>query len=207
MIASCEFSGWLVRIDLPTMRVTGELKVGGMPVDVRSSPDGTVMYVANQGRGGVSVIDPVTMTETGFITTGARRPRSVPEPRRHEVVRDQPSGGFDLRDRLRDPYRRRDLAHRRDSRHGWRLRRRNPLLGHRPLQRRRLRRRHRHRHAGHSASRSARARTAWPFSRSPADSVWAIPATTGSAAPFVSPNASGRTGEAEASARSSRPVR
>ena len=70
MIASCEFSGWVVRIDLPTMTVTGQLKVGGMPVDVRSSPDGTVMYVANQGRNGVSIVDPVTMTETGFIPTG-----------------------------------------------------------------------------------------------------------------------------------------
>ena len=70
MIASCEFSGWLVRIDLATMTVTGELKVGGMPVDVRSSPDGTVMYVANQGRNGVSVVDPATMTEVGFIPTG-----------------------------------------------------------------------------------------------------------------------------------------
>ena len=70
MIASCEFSGWLVRIDLTTMTVTGELKVGGMPVDVRSSPDGSVMYVANQGRGGVSVIDPVSMREVGFIATG-----------------------------------------------------------------------------------------------------------------------------------------
>ncbi|MGZ6963987.1 MAG: YVTN family beta-propeller repeat protein [Acidimicrobiia bacterium] len=71
MIASCEFSGWLVRIDLSTMTVTGELKVGGMPVDVRSSPDGRVMYVANQGRGGVSVVDPVTMSEVAFIPTGA----------------------------------------------------------------------------------------------------------------------------------------
>lgn len=70
MLASCEFSGWVVRIDLATLKVTGELKVGGMPVDVRSSPDGTVMYVANQGRGGVSVIDPVSMQETGFIPTG-----------------------------------------------------------------------------------------------------------------------------------------
>ncbi len=70
MIASCEFSGWVVRIDVPSMTVTGQLKVGGMPVDVRSSPDGTVMFVANQGRNGVSVIDPVTMTETGFIPTG-----------------------------------------------------------------------------------------------------------------------------------------
>ncbi len=70
MIASCEFSGWVVRIDVPSMKVTGQFKVGGMPVDVRSSPDGTVMFVANQGRNGVSVIDPVTMTETGFIPTG-----------------------------------------------------------------------------------------------------------------------------------------
>ena len=70
MVASCEFSGWVVRIDVPSMTVTGQLKVGGMPVDVRSSPDGTVMFVANQGRNGVSVVDPVTMTETGFIPTG-----------------------------------------------------------------------------------------------------------------------------------------
>ncbi len=70
MIASCEFSGWVVRIDIPSMTVTGQLKVGGMPIDVRSSPDGTVMFVANQGRNGVSVIDPVTMTERGFIPTG-----------------------------------------------------------------------------------------------------------------------------------------
>lgn len=28
------------------------------------------MFVANQGRNGVSVVDPVTMTETGFIPTG-----------------------------------------------------------------------------------------------------------------------------------------
>lgn len=70
MIASCEFSGWLVRIDVTTMRVTGQLRVGGMPVDVRSSPDGRVMYVANQGRGGVSIVDPATMQETGFIPTG-----------------------------------------------------------------------------------------------------------------------------------------
>jgi YVTN family beta-propeller protein len=70
MVASCEFSGWLVRIDLDTMAITGSLHVGGMPVDVRSSPDGTVMYVANQGRGGVSVVDPATMKEVGFIPTG-----------------------------------------------------------------------------------------------------------------------------------------
>jgi YVTN family beta-propeller protein len=70
MLASCEFSGWLVRVDPTTMQVTGALDVGGMPVDVRSSPDGRVMYVANQGRNGVSVVDPVAMREVAFIPTG-----------------------------------------------------------------------------------------------------------------------------------------
>ena len=70
MIVSCEFSGWLVRVDVASMAVTGELDVGGQPIDVRLSPDGTVMYVANQSRNGVSVIDPVALKETGFIPTG-----------------------------------------------------------------------------------------------------------------------------------------
>ncbi len=70
MIVSCEFSGWLVRVDVASMTVTGELDVGGQPIDVRLSPDGAVMYVANQSRNGVSVIDPVALKEIGFIPTG-----------------------------------------------------------------------------------------------------------------------------------------
>jgi len=73
MLASCEFSGWVVRIDLPTLTVTGEVDLGGEPIDVRVSPDGTVFYVANHVKngGGVSVVDPTTMTEVAFIPTGA----------------------------------------------------------------------------------------------------------------------------------------
>ncbi len=73
MLASCEFSGWVVRIDLPTFQVTGELEVGGEPIDVRLAPDGAVFYVANHVKngGGVSVVDPVSMTEAEFIPTGA----------------------------------------------------------------------------------------------------------------------------------------
>ena len=73
MIASCEFSGWVVRIDLPTLTVTGQAEVGGEPIDVRIAADGAVFYVANHVKngGGVSAIDPATMTETSFITTGA----------------------------------------------------------------------------------------------------------------------------------------
>jgi YVTN family beta-propeller protein len=71
LLVSCEFSGWLVRVDVNAMAVTGELHVGGQPIDVKLSPDGTVMYVANQSRSGVSVIDPVALREIGFIHTGA----------------------------------------------------------------------------------------------------------------------------------------
>jgi YVTN family beta-propeller protein len=73
MLASCEFSGFVVRIDLATLKVTGEVNVGGQPIDVRISPDGSVFYVANQVKngGGVSVVDPAAMTESAFIPTGA----------------------------------------------------------------------------------------------------------------------------------------
>ena len=49
------------------------MEVGGEPIDVRISPDGSVFYVANHVKdgGGVSVIDPATMTEIAFIPTGS----------------------------------------------------------------------------------------------------------------------------------------
>lgn len=71
MIASCEFSGWVVKIDLTSLQLSGELQVGGQPIDVRIAPDGASFFVANQGRNGVSVVDPAAMAETTFIATGA----------------------------------------------------------------------------------------------------------------------------------------
>lgn len=70
LITSSEFSGMLTKVDTVAMAVVGEVQVGGLPVDVRLSPDATVFYVANQGRHGVSVIDPVAMKEVEFIPTG-----------------------------------------------------------------------------------------------------------------------------------------
>jgi YVTN family beta-propeller protein len=70
MIASCEFSGFLVKIDLDTLEVTGSLNVGGKPVDLKLSPDGSVMYNANENRDGISIIDWQNMTEQQFIETG-----------------------------------------------------------------------------------------------------------------------------------------
>ena len=69
-IASCEFSGQVVKVDTESMEVVGRVNVGSLPIDVKMSPDGTVLYVANQGRHGVSLVDPETMTEIGFLRTG-----------------------------------------------------------------------------------------------------------------------------------------
>jgi YVTN family beta-propeller protein len=70
MVASCEFSGFLVRIDLDTMEITGELDVGGKPVDVKLSPDGSIMFNANETKDGVTVVDWANMRELAFIPTG-----------------------------------------------------------------------------------------------------------------------------------------
>ena len=69
MLASCEFSGDVIRVDLDTMQVTGRLHLGGMTIDVKLSPDGTVFFVANEMLKKVSVIDLDTMTEVGTIPT------------------------------------------------------------------------------------------------------------------------------------------
>ena len=68
-LASCEFSGRMVRIDLRTETVSGYLHVGGSPQDVKLSPDGRTFYVANRYRGGVQVIDARTWRLVGFIRT------------------------------------------------------------------------------------------------------------------------------------------
>ncbi|HKN40324.1 MAG TPA: YncE family protein [Acidimicrobiia bacterium] len=70
MLLSCEFSGQLLRLDVTRLEFTGTIPVGGSPVDVRLSPDGSVFFVANQKRNGVSVIDLAALKETGFIPAG-----------------------------------------------------------------------------------------------------------------------------------------
>src|SRR5204863_7123606 len=70
LLVSAEFSGWVVKVDVAERRVVGALDVGGSPIDVKLAPDGTVFYVANQARNGVSVIDPFKMREVAIIPTG-----------------------------------------------------------------------------------------------------------------------------------------
>jgi YVTN family beta-propeller protein len=76
-IASCEFSGQLVKLQLPAEgrppRVLGVLRLPGreaMPQDVKLSPDGQVMVVADQRAGGVWLIDPRAFRVVGFVRTG-----------------------------------------------------------------------------------------------------------------------------------------
>src|SRR5216684_3356635 len=70
LLTSTEFSGIVAKVDIALRQVTGTVEVGSLPVDVRLAPDGTVFYVTNQGRHGVSVIDPERMQEITFIPTG-----------------------------------------------------------------------------------------------------------------------------------------
>jgi len=71
-IFTCEFQGSLARIDLANRKVLGYLKLsrGGMPQDIRSSPDGSLFFVADMKAGGVFVVDGASFTETAFIKTG-----------------------------------------------------------------------------------------------------------------------------------------
>lgn len=71
-LASCEFGGRLVVVDLTTEQVikTIELAPGAMPQDVKLSPDGRVFYVADMANNGVWVIDARAMSVMEMVLTG-----------------------------------------------------------------------------------------------------------------------------------------
>ena len=71
-IFTCEFSGGLAKVDLVKRKVVGYLKLskGGMPQDIRISPDGKVFFVADMHADGIFVIDGETFKEIGFVETG-----------------------------------------------------------------------------------------------------------------------------------------
>jgi YVTN family beta-propeller protein len=71
-IFTCEFAGTLAKIDFVDNKVLGYLKLsrGGMPQDIRASPDGAVFFVADMRADGVFIIDGEKFIEVGFIPTG-----------------------------------------------------------------------------------------------------------------------------------------
>jgi YVTN family beta-propeller protein len=71
LIASCEFAGRLVRVDLHTLRVTGYLNLpGSAPQDIKLDPAGNTFYVADKNHAGVWLISAATFRPAGFIPTG-----------------------------------------------------------------------------------------------------------------------------------------
>jgi len=71
LLASCEFSGHLVRVDVAQERVLGILRLrpGSVPQDVKLAPDGRVYYVADMAAGGVWMIDAARLQVVGFVAT------------------------------------------------------------------------------------------------------------------------------------------
>jgi DNA-binding beta-propeller fold protein YncE len=71
-IATCEFSGDLVKVDTAAQRVVGRLHLSGhaMPQDIKISPDGRTWYVADMQTSGLWVIDGDRLTVRTFVPTG-----------------------------------------------------------------------------------------------------------------------------------------
>jgi len=82
-IATCEFDGRLIKLDLVERQVVGAIDIDmsmsgkedlirtyAQPQDVRISPDGSTFYIADLISDGVYLIDGETFTQTGFIPTG-----------------------------------------------------------------------------------------------------------------------------------------
>ena len=73
LLASCEFSGQMVKVDLASQRVVGTLllrSAAEMPQDVKLSPNGKVFYVADMMANGIWKVDGARMKIIGFIPTG-----------------------------------------------------------------------------------------------------------------------------------------
>jgi YVTN family beta-propeller protein len=74
LIASCEFSGQLLKVNVRTERVVGTLTLPGgggeMPQDVKLSPDGKLFYVADMRANGLWEVDGTRFRVIGFVHTG-----------------------------------------------------------------------------------------------------------------------------------------
>lgn len=72
--ASCEFGAAMIKVDLRTQRVVARIVLNhgrSSPQDVKLSPDGRTLYVADQDNGGLWEINPNSFRVTGFLKTGA----------------------------------------------------------------------------------------------------------------------------------------
>jgi YVTN family beta-propeller protein len=72
LIAACEFSGIVLKVDVTTRTVLGTttLPKGAMPQDVRLAPDGRLFYIADMMAHGVHLVDGASFQIVGFLPTG-----------------------------------------------------------------------------------------------------------------------------------------
>jgi len=73
LLASCEFSGKIVKVDIQAKKVAGLLPLGSrraMPQDVKLSPDGKTWYVADMMSDGVFLVDGDNLKVLSFMRTG-----------------------------------------------------------------------------------------------------------------------------------------
>lgn len=70
LVASCEWSGRIIKVDLRKIELVADMPVGANPIDVMRPPGQHLMFVADQGVHGVFVIDPDAWKQVGFIPTG-----------------------------------------------------------------------------------------------------------------------------------------
>jgi YVTN family beta-propeller protein len=74
LIASCEFSGDLIKVDVPGRKVIATLHLGGrmpMPQDVKIAPNGRTWYVADMNSGGIWILDGDKFATPQLLKTGA----------------------------------------------------------------------------------------------------------------------------------------
>jgi YVTN family beta-propeller protein len=73
LLASCEFGGSLIVVDVQRERTVRTIALRGsaMPQDVKLSPDGRLFYVADMASNGVWLVDARTFRKVGFVATGA----------------------------------------------------------------------------------------------------------------------------------------
>ena len=156
-IFTCEFQGSLAKIDLVDRKVLGYLKLsrGGMPQDIRVSPDGKVFYVADMKAAGVFVIDGATLhrdrlhQDRASARTASTRAATAPSSTSPTAARSHiggpphGKGSVSVIDfATRKVVATWPMPGRRQPRHGQRQRRRQDAVALRPLRQRRLRHRH-----------------------------------------------------------------
>ena len=141
LVASCEFSAELIKVDVPTRKVVGRLKLQGktkdapMPQDTRLAPDGSVFFVADMMSNGV-FIDRWRDHEGRRIHSDRQgHSRPLFQPRLEAPLRLEPRRGIRLGGRRGDAEGLDEVAdsRRRQSRHGRRVRGRQSALAVGPL--------------------------------------------------------------------------